>query len=159
MTAPDLLEELYRNQQRSMRSLAWMLLGDQESAEDAVQDCFSRLELRSLAGIDNPAAYLRTCVVNQCRSVMRTRSRFDRRADPPPALHHDPTTVEFHDALLNLTSRRRTRPPRCTRHRHGSRPGADRGHAAPRSQARRQGASWAGREDGRRGCGGPDRRG
>lgn len=108
MTAPDLLEELYRDQQRSMRSLAWMLLGDQESAEDAVQDCFSRLELRSLAGIDNPAAYLRTCVVNQCRSVMRTRSRFDRRADPPPALHHDPTTVEFHDALLNLTSRRRT---------------------------------------------------
>lgn len=108
MTAPDLLEELYRDQQRSMRSLAWMLLGDRESAEDAVQDCFSRLELRSLAGIDNPVAYLRTCVVNQCRSVMRTRARFDRHAEPPPALHHDPTTVEFHDALSNLTTRRRT---------------------------------------------------
>lgn len=108
MTAPDLLEELYRNQQRSMRSLAWMLLGDQESAEDAVQDCFSRLELRSLTGIDNPAAYLRTCVVNQCRSVMRSRTRFDRRVDPPAALYHDSTNVEFHDALLKLTIRRRT---------------------------------------------------
>lgn len=105
---PDLLEQLYREQQRSMRSLAWMLLGDQASAEDAVQDCFSRLGLRSLDQIDNPAAYLRTCVVNQCRTVLRARSRFDHRVDPPEAVHHDPTIVEFHDALQHLTVRRRT---------------------------------------------------
>ena len=108
MPATDVLKMLYRDQQRSMRSLAWMLLGDRESAEDAVHDCFSRLETRSLTGIDNPAAYLRTCVVNQCRSVLRTRSRFDHRADPPQMLHHDSTVVEFHDALLHLTVRRRT---------------------------------------------------
>lgn len=55
--------------------LAYMLLGDPARAEDVVQDAF----LRTFAGwgrLRTPAlahVYLRTAVVNQCRSKLRRR--------------------------------------------------------------------------------------
>jgi len=106
--AADSLEQLYRKEQKSLRSLAWMILGDRAGAEDAVQECFTRLGLRTLSDIDNPAAYLRTSVVNECRSMLRSRKRFGRFSSAPEGLHLESHLSEFHDALLKLSPRRRT---------------------------------------------------
>ena len=65
-----------------------MLLGDQPSAEDVVQDAFLGLQ-RGLPRLREPAKalpYLRTSVVNGCRTVQRSRSRLRRR----PIEHQSP---------------------------------------------------------------------
>ena len=65
-----------------------MLLGDQPSAEDVVQDAFLGLQ-RGLLRLREPAKalpYLRTSVVNGCRTVQRSRSRLRRR----PVEHQPP---------------------------------------------------------------------
>jgi RNA polymerase sigma factor (sigma-70 family) len=57
--------------------LAVLLVGDQASAEDVVQDVFARLQRNPgrLSDLDKPGPYLRTAVVNGCRSVHRSRHR------------------------------------------------------------------------------------
>ena len=60
------LERLYRDERRSLLSLAYLLLGDRGAAEDVVHDAFAGVGAR-LDVIDNPAAYLRTTVVNATR--------------------------------------------------------------------------------------------
>ena len=77
-----------------MLRLAYLLTGSVESAEDAVQDAF--LGMHGLvATVENPGAYLRTSVVNRCRSHHRRRAVADRwlqrqaassRVELPPEL-------------------------------------------------------------------------
>lgn len=58
-----------------MTRLALMLTGDRATAEDVVQDAFLGLH-RQWHRLDDPrnaVSYLRTCVVNGCRSVHRSR--------------------------------------------------------------------------------------
>ncbi|MEV0200233.1 hypothetical protein [Nonomuraea sp. NPDC050691] len=52
--------------------LALLLVGDRESAEDVVQDVFSRLHGRRPDALS--LAYVRVCVLNASRSVLRRRS-------------------------------------------------------------------------------------
>jgi RNA polymerase sigma-70 factor (sigma-E family) len=71
--------------------LALLLVGDQPTAEDVVQDVFTRLQARDgrLAGRDDGGlAYARAAVVNGCRSVLRHRVTMHRAsaALPPPAV-------------------------------------------------------------------------
>ena len=85
---PDLVASLFRAHGVGLIRLALMLVGDQASAEDAVQDAFLGLH-RALPGLRDPdkaLAYLRASVVNRCRSVQRTRRRALLRRvqyDPP----------------------------------------------------------------------------
>jgi RNA polymerase sigma factor (sigma-70 family) len=74
--------------------LATLLLGDRASAEDAVQDaCEATWRLQpSLTDRDHLIAYLRTAVVNRCRSAGRRRRTVHRFLasvgavdDAPPA--------------------------------------------------------------------------
>jgi RNA polymerase sigma-70 factor (sigma-E family) len=77
----DLVHHLYRAHALMLVRLAVLLLGDQPSAEDVVQDAFMGL-YRTLSGLrdrDKALAYLRTAVVNGSRSVLRARSRSARR--------------------------------------------------------------------------------
>jgi DNA-directed RNA polymerase specialized sigma24 family protein len=106
MTTPvPTTEALFRAEERGLRRTAWMLLGDREEAEDAVQDAMATLARRGLDDLDRPGAYLRTMVVNECRRRMRVRR--PRPAPGPDLPAFDRHDVEMLDALGSLTARKR----------------------------------------------------
>ncbi|HMJ78913.1 MAG TPA: sigma-70 family RNA polymerase sigma factor [Iamia sp.] len=98
-------EALFRAEERRLHRTAWMLLGDREEAEDAVQDAMATLARRGLDELDRPGAYLRTIVVNECRRRMR-RQR-PRPASGPDLAAFDRHDIEMLDALGSLTARKR----------------------------------------------------
>ena len=100
------LAELYRREYAPMVRLAHLLTGSNEAAEDVVQDSFVRL-YRSWHRADQ-GAYLRTIVVNRCRSWHR-RQRMERERLPrsvPDGV--DAEARELLDALGHLGLRQRT---------------------------------------------------
>ena len=78
----------------------WGAGGDGVDAEDVVMDAFERVRPR-LVDIERPEAYLRTTVVNLCRSVHR------RRTSAPPLdraiAATDPELDEFWTLMDGLT--------------------------------------------------------
>jgi RNA polymerase sigma factor (sigma-70 family) len=67
--------------------LALIMVGDQATAEDVVQEAFARTHAgRGLRDADKALAYVRSAVLNGCRSVLRRRATVFRRAVPyePP---------------------------------------------------------------------------
>jgi RNA polymerase sigma-70 factor (sigma-E family) len=65
---------LFREHHADLVRLAVLLVGDQPSAEDVVQDVFARLCLRDrLPAGDGSLAYVRAAVLNGCRSTLRRR--------------------------------------------------------------------------------------
>jgi RNA polymerase sigma-70 factor (sigma-E family) len=68
---------LYQTHALALVKLAFLMTGDQPTAEDVVQDAFLGLtrRWRSLQDQDNALGYLRTSVLNGCRSVHRVRFR------------------------------------------------------------------------------------
>src|SRR5436190_23064066 len=71
------VEVLFRRSYPSLLRIAYALLGTREGAEDAVQDAFVSL-YRHWSGLrDQRAAetYVRSAVLNRCRSRIRTRVR------------------------------------------------------------------------------------
>lgn len=86
--ASELLADLYRSHAVGLVRMAVLLVGDQATAEDVVQDVFARLQ-RGRSGMRDPAKvvpYLRASVLNGCRSVLRAR----RRALLLPVPHEPP---------------------------------------------------------------------
>jgi RNA polymerase sigma-70 factor (sigma-E family) len=82
--APRTLADLYRDHQMRMVRLATLLVDDQATAEDVVQEAFAGLH-RHWSGLRDEAAavgYLRAAVVNGSRSVLRRR-RTAREYVPP----------------------------------------------------------------------------
>ncbi|MFD4676380.1 RNA polymerase sigma factor [Lentzea sp. NPDC058450] len=78
-----LAQELFDQHYLQLVRIAVSVVGDQETAEDVVQDVFAALPGR----MDNPRGYLTTAVFNRSRSVLRRRVvalRF-RPPAPPPA--------------------------------------------------------------------------
>ena len=78
--AGQALTELYAAHWTSLVRLAWLLVHDQQVAEDAVQDAFVAMHARwhQLRSEDAALAYLRRSVVNASRSVLRHRGVEDR---------------------------------------------------------------------------------
>jgi RNA polymerase sigma-70 factor (sigma-E family) len=68
---------LYQAHALSLARLALLMLGDRDAAQDVVQDAFFGLYRRwdGLASADAAPAYLRTSVLNGCRTALRRRSR------------------------------------------------------------------------------------
>jgi RNA polymerase sigma-70 factor (sigma-E family) len=96
---------LYRERYAPMVRVAYLLTGSQAIAEELVQDAFVAVH-RSWARAENPAAYLRTSVVNACRSWGRRRTLELLRKPAPP----DPVTLvadELWDVLQTLPARQR----------------------------------------------------
>jgi RNA polymerase sigma-70 factor (sigma-E family) len=103
---------LYQAHALSLARLALVMLGDAAAAEDVVQDAFLGLYRRwdRLAAPSAAQAYLRTSVLNGCRTALRRRSRhrtFTDDADDAvftgPALESAEATVvhgEEHRAVL-----------------------------------------------------------
>jgi RNA polymerase sigma-70 factor (sigma-E family) len=110
--------EAYRVHRPGLVKLAAFVVGDQATGEDVVQDVFTRLHKRwdMLADPGDPLPYLRTAVVNGCRSAIRRRGRAQRHADqgsPSPPLSTEESVLLSEDrqqvlaALAGLTRRRR----------------------------------------------------
>jgi RNA polymerase sigma-70 factor (sigma-E family) len=85
--ARDSVADLYAAHALSLTRLAHVMLGDREGAEDVVQDAFCGL-YRNWARLSEPEQalpYLRTSVLNGCRSVIRWRRvRIKRPLHEPP---------------------------------------------------------------------------
>ena len=105
-TAEQSIGDLYVAQYQSMVRLAYLLTGNQSTAEDLVQDSFVQVQ-RGWDRVREPVAYLRTAVVNAARAhhrrVGRERARFPDLVTDTVA----PETPIVLDALASLPYRQR----------------------------------------------------
>ena len=91
-TAPgpaEAVTALYRAHALGLIRLAVVMLGDRPAAEDAVQEAFCGLYRRwhSLADPAKALTYVRSSVINGCRTVLRRRRR---QAGPDPSTGDPP---------------------------------------------------------------------
>lgn len=94
----------YEEEYASAVRLAYLLTGSRSECEDIAQDAFARIHHRYDL-LDNPAAYLRTTIVNAARTRHRARGRAARRAHllVVPANHViEPAALEVLDVLDGL---------------------------------------------------------
>ena len=78
-TARQQVTALYRAHALGLVRLAVLMVGDQQTAEDVVQDAFLALYRRwpALKDPDRALTYARSSVLNGCRMVHRAKSRRD----------------------------------------------------------------------------------
>ena len=81
-TADEALEQLYAAHWRQLVRLSVLLVRDQGTAEEVVQDAFVAVHARwsRLRDPDRALAYLRQAVVNRSRSALRHRAVVARHA-------------------------------------------------------------------------------
>jgi RNA polymerase sigma factor (sigma-70 family) len=99
-------EAVYQAAYRDLLRVAFLLTGSGQVAEDVVHDVFCRIGPR-IAELENPPAYLRVAVVNQCRSLHRRFARAPR-LEPPADATLDAGLVEMRGALQALPTKQRT---------------------------------------------------
>ena len=77
LSRAEAVGDLYRRHAVGLVRLALLLVGDQPSAEDVVQEAFLGLYRNwpTLHDHGRVTGYLRTAVVNGCRDVLRARKR------------------------------------------------------------------------------------
>jgi RNA polymerase sigma factor (sigma-70 family) len=90
---------LYQAHSVQFLRLAVIMLGDRAAAEDVVQEAFCSLyrRWRHLSDREKALAYVRSAVLNGCRSQLRTRIRAERRRQP---MAISPAASAEEDALL-----------------------------------------------------------
>jgi RNA polymerase sigma-70 factor (sigma-E family) len=105
-SAEALVEVLFRRHYASLLRTAYALLGTREGAEDAVQDAFVSL-YRHWGRLRDPGAaesYVRTAVLNRCRTRIRSliseRSRADDLVVPLHAVGSDEVVGSREDAAM-----------------------------------------------------------
>jgi RNA polymerase sigma-70 factor (sigma-E family) len=97
---------IYRQHHADLVRLALLLVGDRACAEDVVQDVFTRLCTRGrVLAPDSALAYVRTAVVNGCRSVLRRQALARRIALTRTAPGRD--TQESAETMAILAEDRR----------------------------------------------------
>jgi len=117
LEARQSVSALYRTHALALVKLALLMTGDQPTAEDVVQDAFLGLYRRwpDLRDADKAIGYLRSSVINGCRSVHRVRFRRQGITLDLPAPVDSPETQallgeahrEVLAALLLLPTRQR----------------------------------------------------
>ena len=120
----ELVDVLFRRHYAALLRLAVVMLGSREAAEDAVQDAFVALHRnrRSLRDPEAAEAYLRSAVLNRCRSWVRRQ--VTQRAPRPLMLVRDheespeDTTVGRHEveslvAVMRTLARRQREVLAC----------------------------------------------
>jgi RNA polymerase sigma-70 factor (sigma-E family) len=98
-------EAVFAEEHEPMVRLAFLLVGDEDDAEELVQEAFVALH-EHWDRVDRPGAYLRQCVVNRSRDLLRRRAvarrlRWPTRDDAELGADH------LLDALAALPVRRR----------------------------------------------------
>jgi RNA polymerase sigma-70 factor (sigma-E family) len=93
---------LYQHHAVGLIRLAYLMLGDRAGAEDAVQDAFCGLYRHwdRLADRDRALAYVRSSVLNGCRSALRRRITGRRLLTA-----YQPPTASAEAAVLGLEER------------------------------------------------------
>ena len=99
-------EALYRREYQPMLRVAYLLLDSIEAAEEATHDAFAKVYER-WNRIDDPGAYLRTCVVNRCRDRQRRRRLERARPAEVTATYDELGARELLDALAALPIKQR----------------------------------------------------
>jgi RNA polymerase sigma-70 factor (sigma-E family) len=103
------IADLFRARHVDLVRLATLLVGDQATAEDVVQDVFARVCARAgrLAGTGIAPSYFRTAVVNACRSVHRRRTTARRFGDSAEARIWSEPSGSAEAAVVLAEDRRR----------------------------------------------------
>jgi RNA polymerase sigma-70 factor (sigma-E family) len=106
--AAQAVDDLYRAHALGLTRFALMLVGDQSTAEDVVQDAFLGL-YRGWHRIREPGsveAYLRIAVLNGCRAVQRQRGRARLLRIPyaPPVWSAEAAAMEGEDRRVLLAA-------------------------------------------------------
>ena len=107
-SAEDGVTALYHAHALGLIRLAHIMLGDRSSAEDVVQEAFCGLYRRWPQLIDQAKAlpYVRSSVLNGCRTVLRRgQARGVRWASPPSAASAEATVMsgeERHEVMRAL---------------------------------------------------------
>jgi RNA polymerase sigma-70 factor (sigma-E family) len=93
---------LYEAHALGLVRLAYVMLGDRAAAEDVVQEAFGGLYRRwdQLADVGRALQYVRSSVLNGCRSALRRRRVQDIQAV------HQPSAVSAESAVLASEERR-----------------------------------------------------
>jgi RNA polymerase sigma-70 factor (sigma-E family) len=103
------IAEMFRARHLELVRLAALLVGDQATAEDVVQDVYTKVcaGWERLADSRLAVSYFRTAVVNGCRSVHRRRAMVWRlgRMMPPPFWDEPEPSAE--SAVMLAEDRRR----------------------------------------------------
>jgi RNA polymerase sigma-70 factor (sigma-E family) len=105
---------LYQLHALSLVRLAVVMLGDAGRAEDVVQDAFLGLYRRwdALSDSSRALAYLRSSVLNGCRTVLRQRSRQDQAAPAQPNVASAETMALVSEAQREVLAAVRRLPDR-----------------------------------------------
>jgi RNA polymerase sigma-70 factor (sigma-E family) len=102
-TAAPAIAGLFRAHHEELVRLAALLVRDQSTAEDVVQDVFARVYERGSAGASgSELTYIRAAVLNGCRTVLRRRA-VDRRR----GAHGGPDVAESAEREVMLAEDRR----------------------------------------------------
>jgi RNA polymerase sigma-70 factor (sigma-E family) len=100
------ITELYREHALGLTRLALVLVRDRQAAEDIVQDAFCGLHRRwhQLRDADNALPYVRSAVLNGCRSKFRR----DKAAGPGRGAYeqHSPPACSAESAVMADAERR-----------------------------------------------------
>jgi RNA polymerase sigma-70 factor (sigma-E family) len=117
LDAYDAVTKLYSTHYRSLVRLAGILVRDQATAEEVVQECFVAMHdgWHRLREEEKALSYLKQAVVNRARSVLRHRSVVDKNAPKPapdmPSAEHGALALlerrEVITALQALPARQR----------------------------------------------------
>ena len=94
------LAVLYRREFGGLLRLAFSMTSSESASEEIVQDAFVKLQSAG-NGVTNPAAYVRTTVVNACRSHHRHLAVV-RRAPTPRSVAYEAAHDELFDAVAAL---------------------------------------------------------
>lgn len=102
----EAIEVLFRAHYATLLRLAFCLLGERAPAEDAVQDAFvsAYTHWTGLRDPDAAPAYLRSAVINRCRSRLRDKLR---RGSRPTLLLIDSSAASSEDVVVQQTERSR----------------------------------------------------
>ena len=114
----ELVDVMFRRHYVGLLRLAVVMVGDREAAEDAVQDAYVALH-RSWSSLRDPEAaeaYLRSAVLNRCRSWVR-RKATQRAKKPLLLVQASPSTsteetIVARDEVGSLVTAMRTLPRR-----------------------------------------------
>jgi RNA polymerase sigma-70 factor (sigma-E family) len=105
--ATQAVDSLYRAHALGLVRFALMLVGDQTTAEDVVQEAFLGLYQgwHRMRDPGNTLGYLRTAVLNGCRSVHRRRRTWRMRViHDPPAWSAEAAVMDGEDRRAVLTA-------------------------------------------------------
>jgi RNA polymerase sigma-70 factor (sigma-E family) len=106
-SADEAVTLLYTNHYRSLVRLAGLLVRDEPTAEEVVQDCFIAVHGRwhRLREEGKALAYLKQAVINRSRSVLRHRvvaDRYEPKPEPaPPSAEHGAIALLERTAVIS----------------------------------------------------------